>query len=144
MKKRNIKDRLLLILTAVVIVGVFILLAYWRIDKWGLIGYHYYTKDSNIKDCGNSFNFSGKSDYTTYSINNNRVTIEIGSMSCGNTIEITDLKVDKKMNVYIKAKEKDGYITLQCGYCTPTATIYFFKKDKSITLVKEDETKLDE
>ncbi len=153
MKKRDKYDLIKLILTAIVIVGTGILFAYWYLGNWRLKGYHYYTVDPNMEECGQIHTYHGEDDYLTnysssgpkecYSINGNKVTISIGDMACGNAIRITKLKVDRKMNVHIKAKGVPTAQTLQCGYCNPTATIYFFRKVNSVTLVNEDGTKLD-
>ncbi len=64
-------------------------------------------------------------------------------MTCGSSIKITKLKVDKDMNVYIKAQEKPTSLKYQCNTgCSSTATIYLLRKVNSVTVVKEDGTKL--
>ena len=64
-------------------------------------------------------------------------------MTCGSSIKITELKVDKDMNVYIKAQEKPTSLKYHCNIgCSSTATIYLLRKVNSVTVVKEDGTKL--
>ena len=152
-RKERIKDIILLLLTAIVIFGVFILFSFWHLGFWRIKGYHYYSVDPHMEECNQIRAYHGEGDTIIinsstnpkdcYSINGNKVTISVGDMACGNAIRITKLKVDRKMNVYIKAKGVPTAQTLQCGYCNPTATIYFFRKVNSVTLVNEDGTKLD-
>ena len=76
-------------------------------------------------------------------IDGNKVSINIGTMNCGNTINIVRITTDLNMNVYIKAKERKTPLTAQC-LCNPSLNIYFTRKVKSVTLVSEDGMKLGE
>lgn len=80
---------------------------------------------------------------TGYYINNNKVTINIGDIACGNKIKIEEMDIKKGMNVYIKAKETQGLVTEQC-LCSASLIITFSKKVNNVTLVNEDGTILQE
>ena len=71
-----------------------------------------------------------------YYIDGNKVSINIGTMNCGNTINIVKITTDLNMNVYIKAKERKTPLTAQC-LCNPSLNIYFTRKVKSVTLVSD-------
>ena len=95
------------------------------------------TKDSNLPT------YTGACQNPGYHINNNTVTINIGAMNCASSIAISKIKVDKNMNVYIKAKEKKSAEQAKC-ICSPTINIKFTNKVNSVTLVTEDGTELGE
>lgn len=160
MKKGKTKKTVLIVISIIIIVISIVLFLTLPLNLWGFKEFHFYTVDNGgMGDCGSISTYHGDTVETTnynnskksskspkctsagYYIDNNKVTIDIGDMYCGNSIKITDLKVDKKMNVYIKAKEIETIRGVQCG-CSPNLTIYFLKKVNSVTLVTEDGTEL--
>ena len=169
MKKGSKKKIIINILLLVIILIVGIFLAGWYIGEWGFKGYYFYKMNNKENECGAITVYHGDNDTTTtyypngkvknnnkdesnkkkeclipgYHINKNKVNINIGSMTCGHNIKISELKVDKNMNVYIKAQERKGISEAWC-LCSPNLTLYFYKNVNSVTLVNEDGTKLGE
>ena len=166
MKKGNKKIKIIILVTVILIVSIF--LVGWYINVWGFKGPYFYTQNLNEDQCGAITVYHGDNDTITiypngkekknnkdelkktkecassgYHIYKNRVNINIGSMTCGHKIELTKISVDKNMNVYIQAKEKESSIEAMCS-CSPNLTLYFYKKVNSVTLVKEDGTELSE
>ena len=100
-------------------------------------------KSGVIMDDSNRLNENKECLVPGYYIDNNEVNINIGTINCANDIEIVKLKVDKKMNVYIMVKEKVSELQENC-LCSPSLNVKFNEKIRSVTLVTEDGTKLEE
>ena len=98
-------------------------------------------KSGVIMDDSNRLNENKECLVPGYYIDNNEVNINIGIINCANDIEIVKLKVDKKMNVTIKVKEKKYREQAKC-ICKPSINIIFAKKINSVTVTTEDGIKL--
>ncbi|MBQ1550684.1 MAG: hypothetical protein IIZ67_01150 [Bacilli bacterium] len=164
MKNENKKKKIIVVALIFVTIIAVIMVFGTITNSWGFKKFYFYTQ--NTDKCDPISVYHGDNDTTTYYPNGksskkdksnkkkectssgyhiykNRVSINIGSMICGHTIELTDISVDKNMNVYIQAKEKESSIEAMCP-CSPSINIYFYKKVNSVTLVNEDGTKLEE
>jgi len=133
------KKKLFLIIGLIIIILILVII---KICNIGVAGTTFYTVSKGecnspiITYNDSSLNDKGECKRAGYYIDNNKVNINIGSMNCGNSIKIETIKTTKDMNVYIKAKEKKGYMSMMC-LCSPSLNITFSKKVNSVTLENE-------
>ena len=152
--KGNKKKKIMLIIIVVFIVILSTILLFGLLaNSWGFKGYYFYTVNNGLDQSTTISTYnSSKSNKASkkkecevagYYIDKNRISINIGNMVCGHSIELMKLKVDKNMNVYIKVKEKNLFWGSQ-NVCNPNMNLYFYRKVNSVILVKEDGNKLGE
>ena len=143
-KKKNKRFRIILL---VVCTLIFLLLLFIIIGKWRISGTTIYRttlgkcNSEEAYDNESGLNKKGECLKKGYYIDNKRVNVNIGSINCANSIEIVKLKVDKKMNVDIKVKEKKSREQAKC-MCKPSLNIIFTKKVNSVTVTTADGIKL--
>ena len=153
MKKGNKKKNILsAFLVGIIIICIVFLLGILT-DRWGFAGTSFYiVKEGECfsaistyhgDDNEPSINENKECSKSGYYIDDNKVSINIGSMNCANSINIVSITTDLNMNVYIKAKERKSPLTTQC-LCNPSLNIYFTRKVKSVTLVPENGIELGE
>ena len=148
--KEKKKSKKLKITILIVSILLLLLLLSMVIFKWRISGTTFYRITEGECNSGmvyeeetSGLNEKGECINSGYYIDNNRVNVNIGSINCANDIEIVKLKVDKKMNVYIMVKEKVSELQENC-LCSPSLNVKFNEKIRSVTLVTEDGTKLEE
>ena len=146
--KEKKKNKILKITILIVSILLLLLLLSMVILKWRISGTTFYRITEG--ECNSAMvyeeetsglNEKGECINSGYYIDNNRVNVNIGSINCANGIEIVKLKVDKKMNVEIKVKEKKSREQAKC-ICKPSINIIFTKKVNSVTVTTEDGIKL--
>lgn len=134
------KKKLFLIIGLIIIILILVII---KICNIGVAGTTFYTVSKGecnspiITYNDSSLNDKGECKRAGYYIDNNKVNINIGNMNCGNSIKIEKIIINKGMNVYIKAKEKKGYMSMMC-LCSPSLNITFSKKVNSVTLENEE------
>ena len=148
MKKKKKKNKTIKIILIVACILVILLVLSMVIFKWRISGITFYRITEGecnsamvYEEETNGLNEKGECINSGYYIDNNRVNINIGSINCANDIEIVKLKVDKKMNVTIKVKEKKYREQAKC-ICKPSINIIFTKKVNSVTITTSDGIKL--
>ena len=130
-KKKNKRFRIILL---VVCTLIFLLLLFIIIGKWRISGTTIYR--TTLGKCNSAEAYDNESE-----LNKKGECLNIGSINCANSIEIVKLKVDKKMNVDIKVKEKKSREQAKC-MCKPSLNIIFTKKVNSVTVTTADGIKL--
>lgn len=141
------KKKTIFIIVSLIIIGLILIII--GISSIRFMGNTFYKVSTGSSKCGivsidePKLNDNGECNRSGYYIHNNKVNINMGSINCGSSIEIEKIKVDKDMNVYIKAIVKEGYGKMQCE-CNKSLNIEFSKKVNSVILEKEDGIRLDE